>query len=241
MSQVILQVNVKVNIPVAELEPAWLEAAQPIADTPGLRWKVWLKNAAEGEAGGIYLFEDEAAVKAFLDGPIVAGTKSSPAVVDVSVKQFNVMEAHTAITRGPVGEKAQPGNGTGLTFNQMVERALAEVPSIKPADAYRRQKKEPELLVIDVRDAVEIAETGTLPGAVNISLGSLTYKADQEMPLEWRDPNLADRRRPIITTCILGPLGALGGKLLKDMGFSNVQILEGGVQAWIDAGLPVAR
>jgi rhodanese-related sulfurtransferase len=44
--------------------------------------------------------------------------------------------------------------------------------------------------------------------------------------------------RPIVTTCILGPLGALGGKLLHDMGFTNVQILEGGVQAWIDAGLP---
>lgn len=48
--------------------------------------------------------------------------------------------------------------------------------------------------------------------------------------------NLADQM-----TCILGPLGALGGKLLHDMGFSNVQILEGGVQAWIDAGLLLTR
>jgi len=55
-----------------------------------------------------------------------------------------------------------------------------------------------------------------------------------------RDPRLADRSRPIITTCILGPLGALGGKLLHDMGFTNVSILAGGVQAWIEAGLPVA-
>ncbi len=36
-------------------------------------------------------------------------------------------------------------------------------------------------------------------------------------------------------------MGALGGKLLHDMGFTNVQILEGGVQAWIEAGLPVAK
>jgi rhodanese-related sulfurtransferase len=34
-------------------------------------------------------------------------------------------------------------------------------------------------------------------------------------------------------------LGALAGKLLKDMGFSNVSILEGGTQAWIDAGFSV--
>jgi hypothetical protein len=37
----------------------------------------------------------------------------------------------------------------------------------------------------------------------------------------------ADRSRPVITTCILGPLGALGGKLLTDMGSSDVKILAG--------------
>ena len=102
MSQVILQINIKINVPVAEIEPPWLEAAQPIADTPGLRWKIWLKNTAEREVGGIYLFDDEASVQAFLDGPIAAATKSSPVIDAISVKQFNVMEAHTAITRGPV-------------------------------------------------------------------------------------------------------------------------------------------
>jgi rhodanese-related sulfurtransferase len=51
---------------------------------------------------------------------------------------------------------------------------------------------------------------------------------------------LSNHRRLVITTCILGPLGALGGKLLHDMGFRDVQVLEGGVQAWIEAGLPVA-
>ncbi len=104
MSQIILQINIKVNIPVAELEPAWLEAAPAIADTPGLRWKIWLKNVAEGEVGGIYLFDNDASVKAFVEGPIVAATKSSPVIDSISVKQFNVMEAHTAITRGPVGQ-----------------------------------------------------------------------------------------------------------------------------------------
>ena len=58
MSQQILQVNLKFNIPRNDLETAWLDAAQPIADTPGLLWKVWLMNEAESEAGGIYLFDD---------------------------------------------------------------------------------------------------------------------------------------------------------------------------------------
>lgn len=76
---------------------------------------------------------------------------------------------------------------------------------------------------------------------MNLSLGALTYLADHEVPEEWRDARLAGHARPIVTTCILGPMGAIGGKLLHDMGFTNVQILEGGVQAWIDAGLPVER
>jgi rhodanese-related sulfurtransferase len=33
----------------------------------------------------------------------------------------------------------------------------------------------------------------------------------------------------------------MGGKLLHDMGFTNVSVLEGGVQAWGEAGLPVAK
>ena len=127
------------------------------------------------------------------------------------------------------------------TFGAMAEEAYRVVPTIKPADLQRRQKKEADLLVIDVRDAADIAQTGTVPGAVNLSFGALTYLADNEVPESWRDPRLADRSQPIITTCILGPLGAIGGKLLHDMGFTNVQILEGGVQAWIEAGLPVVK
>ena len=96
-------------------------------------------------------------------------------------------------------------------------------------------------MIIDVRDAADIAQTGTVPGAANISFGALTCMADNEVPEAWRDPGWPTAARPIITTCILGPLGALGGKLLHDMGFTNVQILEGGVQAWIDAGLPIAK
>ena len=123
------------------------------------------------------------------------------------------------------------------TFNQMVGEALADVPSISPLEARSRMAADPKVLMIDVRDAADIAATGIIPGAIAISYGALTYQADNEVPEGWRAPQLADRSRPIITTCILGPLGALGGKLLHDMGFTDVSILQGGVQAWTDAGL----
>ncbi len=99
MSQKILQINFKFSGPRAEYEQANLPYAKPIADTPGLRWKIWLMNEDQGEAGGIYLFDDEATVQAFLAGPIIAEMKDDPTL---SMKTFDVMEEHTAVTRGPV-------------------------------------------------------------------------------------------------------------------------------------------
>lgn len=122
------------------------------------------------------------------------------------------------------------------TFNQMVSEALAEVPTISPPEAHQKMQADPNTLVIDVRDVADIGATGIIPGAVNISLGTLTYKADNEVSPEWRDSDLADRSRPIITTCETGEMAALAGKLLKDMGFTNVRILKGGTVAWKDAG-----
>ena len=95
------------------------------------------------------------------------------------------------------------------------------------------------ILVIDPRDAADILYTGIIPGAMNISYGALTYRADQEVPLEWREPELQDRSRPIFMACETGELAALSGKLLQDMGFTNVSILEGGTVAWKDAGFAV--
>ena len=124
------------------------------------------------------------------------------------------------------------------TFNLMVTEALAEVPTISAADAYQEMQADPNTLVVDVRDVSDISVTGIIPGAVNISLGTLTYKADHEVPQEWRDPNLGNRSRPIITTCETGEMAALAAKLVKDMGFTNVHILKGGTVAWKDAGYP---
>jgi hypothetical protein len=103
VSQKILQINYKFGIPAADFSRALLPVAQPIADSPGLEWKVWLMNEADGEAGGIYLFADEAAVNAFLSGPIVSAFKANAVVSDIHVKMFDVSEAHSIVTRGPIG------------------------------------------------------------------------------------------------------------------------------------------
>ena len=124
------------------------------------------------------------------------------------------------------------------TFMPMVSEAQADVPGVGAEEAQRRLREDPNTLVIDVRDEASIRASGMIPGAAPISAGSLLYKADQEVPAEWRDPRLADRSRPIITQCDLGPLSAIAAKNLKDMGFTNVSYLEGGIQEWKQAGLP---
>ncbi len=126
------------------------------------------------------------------------------------------------------------------TFGQMVAEATAEVPGISPIEAHHRCERDPNTLVIDVRDAEDIPGTGMIPGALNVSYGALTYKADPEVPEEWRDSRVQDPSRPTITTCIAGPLGALAAKLLKDKGFSHVAFIDGGMLAWKEAGLPTA-
>jgi len=102
MSQKILQMNMKFSIPRTDLETAWLSGAQPIAEVPGLVWKVWLMNDTDHTAGGIYLFESEAALKAYMAGPIVAAAMASPVLSNIDAKVFDILENHTAITRGPL-------------------------------------------------------------------------------------------------------------------------------------------
>lgn len=96
----------------------------------------------------------------------------------------------------------------------MAAEAIVSVKVIKPAELQHWMEQGRKLLVVDVQDAADVLAVGTIPGAVNISLGSLTYKADHGLPKEWRDFRLNDHGLVIITTFGMGPLGALGGKLL---------------------------
>jgi hypothetical protein len=102
MSETILQINFKFEGSKADYLEAFREAAEPIAASAGLRWKVWPWNDGERVRGGIYLFDDASSAQAFLEGPIVAQVGQHPAVSDISVKQFEVLGDPTTITRGPV-------------------------------------------------------------------------------------------------------------------------------------------
>jgi hypothetical protein len=98
----IMQLNFKFSVSGAEYEQAVSPLASQFAALDGLRWKIWMINETESEAGGIYMFEDEGSLNAFLEGPLAAQVTSHPALSDFSVKQFDAMEDLSEITRGPV-------------------------------------------------------------------------------------------------------------------------------------------
>jgi rhodanese-related sulfurtransferase len=127
------------------------------------------------------------------------------------------------------------------TFRQMVAEGREGTAMVSPQDAQQRMQSESNLLVVDVRDAQDLSGTGIIPGAINVSLGTLPLRADQELPEALRNAELQDRDRPIITTCGGGGQASLAAKLLKDMGFTNVSILEGGTNGWKEAGLPTVQ
>ena len=102
MSAKMLQLNFKFSVTGEQYTGAVTPLAEDFAALPGLRWKVWMINEAESEAGGIYIFDDETSLQAYLDGPLAAQVTSHPALSDFSVKIFDVMDELTAITRGPV-------------------------------------------------------------------------------------------------------------------------------------------
>src|SRR3954470_18773103 len=104
------------------------------------------------------------------------------------------------------------------SVKQMMEAANAAVPKITPAQA-REMIAKGNTLVVDVRDAPEVEKSGKVAGAVHVSRGMLEFRADPESP--YHDKNFA-KDKTVILYCASGGRSALGGKVLKDMGYSQV-------------------
>jgi len=98
----ILQINFDLNVPVADYQKMVDSVAHAFLDVPGLMWKIWLLNPASQEAGGIYLFDSQASLDAYRNGPLVAQLRGLPSIRNISMKQFEVMPEVTALTRGPI-------------------------------------------------------------------------------------------------------------------------------------------
>ena len=116
------------------------------------------------------------------------------------------------------------------TFMQLAEQEMAQAEGISAQAAIQELSDKTDTLLLDVRDAEEVALTGLGQGAINAPGRSIAWKADQEFDPLYREPELADRSRRILTTCGSSPCyrGASAANLLAEMGFTNVAYVEGG-------------
>jgi rhodanese-related sulfurtransferase len=122
------------------------------------------------------------------------------------------------------------------SVKQMLEAANAAVPRVTPAQA-RDMMAKGNTLVVDVRDAPEVAQSGKVAGAVHVSRGMLEFRADPELPSHDK---AFDKAKTVIVYCASGGRSALAGKLLKDLGYANVYNL-GGFKDWAESGGAIDR
>jgi len=125
--------------------------------------------------------------------------------------------------------KLQIAETHGERFLKLAAEArsrITEISAFETAAAIKRGA-----LLVDVREREEFLR-GHIPNAAHISKGTL------ELEIERRAPDPAIE---IVTYCGAGNRSALSADNLQRMGYINVKSLAGGLQAWIDAGLPTWR
>ncbi len=91
--------------------------------------------------------------------------------------------------------------------------------------------------IVDVRERDELTELGWIAGALHVPPAMFELWADPAGPLHR--PAL-DPERPTVVYCDTGARSAVAAAHLRELGHLHVLRLEGGLDAWIHAGHPVA-
>ena len=111
-----------------------------------------------------------------------------------------------------------------MTLKDLIAKAHTVVPKISCQSFQENSEK---YFVIDVREGTEILETGSIANAENIPRGLIEMKL-----APTNDDKGLNANTPIIVFCGGGSRASLAGKTLMELGFKNVQNLEGGYRGW---------
>lgn len=84
-----------------EMSAGFSDLAATINDEPGFIWKVWTEHASRQEAGGIYLFTDEASAQAYLHKH--TQRLQGFGVSGIQAKIFQVNETLSALNKACLG------------------------------------------------------------------------------------------------------------------------------------------
>jgi len=121
------------------------------------------------------------------------------------------------------------GSGFGLLW-PMLNRGASGVPNLSATEAVLMLNRD-KPLVLDVRDAAEFA-AGHIQGAKNIPVAELS---DRLKEIEkFKD-------KPVLVHCQKGMRAKSACNTLKAQQFSKLNNLQGGLDTWIEAKLPVVK
>jgi glyoxylase-like metal-dependent hydrolase (beta-lactamase superfamily II)/rhodanese-related sulfurtransferase len=129
-----------------------------------------------------------------------------------------------------VTEALRTNMSGGKTVAQMLAEAAATVPFMSLEELHAGlEARRDELVVLDVRER-DAYEQGHIPGARLLPRGQLELRVNDE---------LTDPTRRILVYCEFGRVSTLATATLRQMGFRGAVALDGGMQAWREAGYPV--
>lgn len=109
-------------------------------------------------------------------------------------------------------------------------------PNISPMALSHHLKVDPNVPLLDVRSPLEY-RSGHIPGARLAPLNELETNGLSELA------GIADSEtgKPVYLTCHAGDRAERAAKLLRENGLQHVVLVQGGTQAWRNAGLPVNK
>ena len=97
-----LVTNYNYSVSSDEFKNMTAELAQAFADVPGCLWKIWLIDDEKKEAGAVYLFKDDESLQNFKSSPLVAAVLSHPALSNFDLKERDILEEVSIVTRAPL-------------------------------------------------------------------------------------------------------------------------------------------
>ena len=130
------------------------------------------------------------------------------------------------------------GHTMKRTAKSMVDEAMADITTYSVEQARELHGRD-DVQFIDIRDVRELEREGVIPGAFHAPRGMLEFWVDPESP--YHKPLFARPHTRYVLFCAAGWRSALATKTLQEMGLENVAHVEGGFQAWKDAGGPVSE
>ncbi|MBJ6985484.1 rhodanese-like domain-containing protein [Luteimonas sp. MC1750] len=142
---------------------------------------------------------------------------------------MNFEELWAFLGRNPMLALALAGITVAIVYTELL-RVFRGFKGLRPAEVTALVNRE-DALVVDLRASAEF-EKGHIPGSKNVQMAQF-------------DPEnkslAAAKSLPVVAVCKTGVSAVDAAKRLRKAGFEKVYVLEGGIGAWQQADLPLAK